>query len=711
MKKYPIDEIELEDGGEHASQEELLTGEVIKGLKPGKGIERNAEVEKNEYIQFPDGVTQKAVGNKHEKGGIDLSIPDGTKVVSDHLTVGASFAKKLQKEFGISVKAGDTYAKAIDKYTTKIGLKKLNEEQEELFRTLKKEMESTKDEGSMRMNREYLSEKISQVEQKKKGLEEQRAQFFNVVFDAQEQSKSAKGVSDEDTFKMGGVSEKNFEQVCKRYGLTKDQGKQILRNGGYVIPNYQDGDEHGDPEKPEFRFTYRTNPYQTEQRVKQSAKPSVGYGNVKSSQDALQQLYNNFPDLVTEIFGGKYIDVDKTGKVTFKGGIDLGKQQQIVLDLQKKMDERMTASASAIFNDESLPQEVRDQAKNWLDTQQFTGEVSKDQPEEIRVRSYDKMLGQFTAGRQLIEVDLFTPEDVKKLKAMGINTAKQVTPEILQTLSEESQKRYEAFKPKLASPNADFFIAEFNPKVEGKKGDEPAPASPPKSNVAEGTEIEDLVKQPAGRNYPRLFFTPDQSVLPPSAMEAHLKGDIRLERIDPVRIGIETQIQEIAEQRNFAAKQIDALPEAQRAAVLANLLASSSSGVDKAATQANMVNADAIQRAELFNIGQSGQEAQFGLNNALDYERRQLTAKAKTEEDLRRYYDFNRKVRLNDFQNQQRLNLMDSLFPSVNLDFMGASVSYDPNDQFALEDRRRLLELQSYMGGLGLPGDMTPPAT
>jgi hypothetical protein len=368
MGSYRIDEIEFEDGGEHASQEELLTGEVIKGLKPSKGIERNAEVEKNEYIQFSDGVTQKAVGKKHEQGGVDLSIPDGTKVVSDHLKIGASFAKKLEKEFGIKVKADDTYAKAIDKYTSKIGLKKLNEEQEDLFKTLKKEMDTPKDEGSMRLNMEYLSGKISQVESKKKGLEEQRAQFFNVVFNTQEKSKGAEGDPDQDTFKMGGVSEKNFEQVCKKYGLTKEQGKQMLRDGGYVVPQYQDGDEHGDgPGDPEFKFTYRSNPYQTEDRVKQSAKPAVGYGNVKSSQDALQQLYNNFPDLVTETFGGKYIDVDKAGQVTFKGGIDLGRQQQIVLDLQEKMNKRMAASASAIFNDESLPQEVRDKAKTgWI---------------------------------------------------------------------------------------------------------------------------------------------------------------------------------------------------------------------------------------------------------------------------------------------------------------------------------------------------------
>ena len=198
---------------------------------------------------------------------------------------------------------------------------------------------------------------------------------------------------------------------------------------------------------------------------------------------------------------------------------------------------------------------------------------------------------------------------------------------------------------------------------------------------------------------PRMFYTPDQSVLPPSPMEAHLKGDIRLERIDPVKIGIENNIQETSKQRNFIASQLQGLPEAQRASVLANLLASGNEAVNQAATNAKMVNAQNQSQAELFNIGQSGQEQVYGLNNALNFEQRQLKARANTEEELRNYYDFNRKVNLNNFQNNQKMNLLGSLYPDYSLDFFGSSINFDPQSPWAVQNNQQKIDMFNYLQG------------
>jgi hypothetical protein len=703
MKRFRIDEIKLVD--ENTPKDtELLTGDIIKGLSPNSGVEPNVETEGEEYIQFPDGVTQKAVGNSHEKGGVKMSIPDGTKVISKFLLLTPAQVKALNKQHDLKLTTEDSYAKAMDKYTAKVGLKKLNQEQEEVFEVLKKEMNNKDvDKQTHLVNLEYLSKKISNLETLKKPLEDLRATFFTTVYDMQEGAKAngkarePKGTKaeDDDLMRKGGMSRKNFEKVCQQFGITPEQGNQMLRSGGLVIPKMVNG---GDPTEPPvnslgaddvpFTYTYGANAYKPQPRVKQSAKGQAGYGAVTETQDALQQLYTNFPDLVQTTFGN-YIEVDKTGAIKFKGGVNLGRQQKIVLDLQTKMNDRMNESAKVILEDPSASAEDKAKAQKWLETETFTGEEQEGWTTEQKVRAYDQKLGQFTAGRQAIAVNLVTEDDLKKLRAQGITTVKQISPDVLATLSPKSRKRYEAFKPKLTE-NADFFINPVAPEVP-----ETPPATPKEEEepAPKDTEIEDIVRVPPMPRGPQLFFSPDQSTLMPTGLEAQLKGNIRLERIDPVRIGIEQNLQEIANQRAFATQQIEGLPEAQKAGVLANLMASANKAANQAATAANVTNAQNIAQAELFNIQQSGNEQLYGLNNALSFEQRQLTAKAKTEEELRNFYDYNRKVNNTNFLNQQKLNLMGTLFPDYSLNFMGNAVDYAPTSEWQIDPNRAKLAL------------------
>lgn len=95
--------------------------------------------------------------------------------MSDKLKLGAKNAKLLREQFGLNnIKASDTCSTvAVEKYAKKIGLKELNEQQQEYFDKLKKE--KTKDERTSELNNEVLSEKINNIEQKKSTLEEVRA--------------------------------------------------------------------------------------------------------------------------------------------------------------------------------------------------------------------------------------------------------------------------------------------------------------------------------------------------------------------------------------------------------------------------------------------------------------------------------------------------------------------------------------------------------
>jgi hypothetical protein len=98
----------------------------------------NVEVEGGEFIQLPDFSTEYAEGPSHEKGGIKTSLPEGTRVYSDHLKPEGSkktFAQ-LAKKYDISSfqkTLDDPFKKQVDKDTATIMLKRNQKKLDNLF--------------------------------------------------------------------------------------------------------------------------------------------------------------------------------------------------------------------------------------------------------------------------------------------------------------------------------------------------------------------------------------------------------------------------------------------------------------------------------------------------------------------------------------------------------------------------------------------------
>ena len=717
-KDFNIEEIELEDDN-RADSSELLTGEIIQGLPAGSPIEPNAELEKNEYIQFPDGVTQKVVGESHEKGGVKMSIPDGTKIVSDHLTLTSAQAKQLKKDFELNVEAGMTYAKAIDKFTKSIGLEKLNQEQEELFDSLEKDMRETQDKATAMVNREYLAKKIKAIEDKKSGLEKQRAEFFNLVFDMQESTKAPEDRAD-DSFKKGGTSMLDFKAVCEKYGISDAQGMQILQLGGYVTPMYEEAGVHGDdpgkggifvnqdqmlPTGANLSDVQKTNLMEYYKKYNPELAKSLNDGTIGWDKVILNR------SLVNEVTQPGFLEKVKVNSQPTDRNTQYLKNAKTFGDLSQErvqgfvlkdyFENNPEINPTGKKFEEITPEEIyklQEDYSNALSKAKGINYLSGVKEQETA----DKMFGNRTSSylRGMVKIP------GKKEGVIDVDRLYALKPEELDKQLEEygiTHKDLEQYK------NAAYKYVQISPDPEVVEKDIPAKEKDKvKTKIAEGTDITDKVIPPnPAPNVPRLFYTPDQSSIPPSPMEAQLMGDIRLERIDPVRIGIETQIQEGANQRNFVANQVANLPESQRAAVLANLLANTQGMINKAATTANVTNAQNQAQAELFNIQQSGQEAVYGLNNRLNYEARQLTGKAKSEEALMNWYERNQAVNINNFQNQQKLNLMDGLYPDASLDFYGASINYDPQNPFMLQDRSKQIEFAQMMQGYLNSGSVT----
>lgn len=166
-----------------------MTGEYLQQQPMEANIQPNAEVEHKEYVQHPDGQVQQVEGRKHESGGERVALEPGTNIISDNLKLGARNAKVLNNEYNLNLKAGDTYATAINKYTKKIGIKDLNDQQEEYFNKLKKDAK-TRNEDASELNNQFLSEKINGIEQKKALLENLRSSFTDHVYSLQQESKT-----------------------------------------------------------------------------------------------------------------------------------------------------------------------------------------------------------------------------------------------------------------------------------------------------------------------------------------------------------------------------------------------------------------------------------------------------------------------------------------------------------------------------------------
>ena len=727
-KEFDIDKIERA-GEENIPK--LMTEAYTKELSPKTGVEPNAEIEKGEYIMYPDGTTQKAIGESHSNGGMMMNLPDGTRVLSNFLKPNTETKKVIKDNFDLKVEKGDTYSKVLDKFLKKIGYDKLIQEQEESFEALRKLLDKkTIDRNTLAVNREFLSKKIFDIETEKQELEESKKQMFELLYNEQEDDKSLKEKNEDDEFKYGGLKRSKFEEVCKRNGMSVEDGLKMLSAKKYElggIKKYQNGtteinsanasdlllsgeitedqyvnamysfygdeynpntDPHLNPERSmanritpasdsfNFKIGYQPNIYSEEERVYQPrAGEAGGYGNITNAEEALNALYQQFPDIVLEVFGG---DVKVEGgklKLTNKN-IKFNKENSKVGELQRKMNDRMNAAADLLISNPNVSEEQKQAAREYKAKQTFyTGDLTLEGiTEEQKVRSTDKMLGQFSSGRFLPKVNLLTPEENLKAKAKGYTTAKQIKndKEFYESLSQDTKNRFNSFGD---FGNADLFVDEYEPVT-------------PKEQPQDEELREDIVVPK--QDFPRMFAYPYQAVRPPMGMQATLFPEVRLSRIDPLRLGYETQLQAISDSRQFTADQLADLNPMQRASALSQMTGAAMLNEARAIRDTNVMNAQNQTQADLFNIGQRDKEGLLEAQNALGYEARTFTALDKTDKNMRDWELYNNKQALAEYEYNRGLNLLDSIFPDYSPNFLGNRIMFDPSAPYSVDNRRDL---------------------
>ena len=698
MAGFNIKDIKVTSKSPEKDLPKILTGEYTKGIPKDSDLEKTAEIEGGEYVKYPEGDIQKAIGPSHEKGGIDMAMPDGTEVISKTTKLTKEDVKILSSKYEIDLSTKDTYATAIDKYTKSIGLKKINDEQEDIIAQLKKQMEKKAvDKDTKSLNTDYLSNKIYDTEAKKAPLEAKRKEFFDLTFKLQEDKKPKKEVPTE-SFKYGGISGDRFKALCEKHGMTEAEGRAMLGEtqsfsvgGTYeeALKNITAGSFEKDKVRQDLNDLYNsgkitalqfsdlsdkvkgidpvtssatTEPSwggltgtELEQTKKEWNNDASAYAAYKlaekklSDPDFKRAYFNKFKEIVNDD-----VNYKTKNKDTYKKDLTSLSEEQAVQELLAF--EKRNAQLKAFGLKEGVDQQIapgQTVNKNALDIISKSNGILK--PEDFS-KGYRGQAG-YIAYDKLVNGD----------RAKGKTYKSSQTGQSDEPLGDISS---------IDNANTDTTLFQRMNVVEAPAA-KVEPAKEP-AKTPEGKVTTDQVGALPKKRYPQMFAHPDQSVLPPSSQTPELLVQNRFQRIDPVRIGIENDLQAINKSEQFAAQQLDALPPSQRAAALAVALGTTQESENKLILGTNIQNANNIIAAEQFNIGQSDKENIAQGNNMLNFEQRTLVGKANTERELRDYLTYNHNTALANFQNDQRLNLMNSLFPDYQIDFMG-NVNYDPS--------------------------------
>ena len=337
----------------------LLTEHYINGISPLAKTEVNANLEDGEYVKFPNGTLAEVLGERHKNGGVDLTLPQYTKVLSntEDLTLNKSEKKMIKDVLDLKVTVKDTYSDVIDKYSKKIGYTKILKEQEDLFKVAEKEVWAIKDESTKKVNREFFSKKLYDLEQQRQELIPQLSTVFDILFKKQEEKKgdevveapqeelqeelqgdilqekealndinnTLRGFSEVDIYEFGGQVLSNVEKLATEHKIDVHKLFKKLTDSGRIKRKrkYNEGGSIND--NPPLRVYYRTTDISDATQHAQE----IGYGGV-STKEELERRINeqrkDFPLIFNKYKKEleKYFD-EKDGQFLLKDGVSLNK--------------------------------------------------------------------------------------------------------------------------------------------------------------------------------------------------------------------------------------------------------------------------------------------------------------------------------------------------------------------------------------------------
>lgn len=637
IPKNIFEQVFFQEGGQKNEIYKSLTGQFEFELPKNSPIV-NAEIEGGEHLKDSNGV-RKALGKSHNEGGMSVHLENGARVISDHLKLGGEFARALKKEYDIDVKASDTYAKALDKYNKKIGLVKKTEEAEKTIKQLDEQKQGTKDEATLALNTEHLMNEIHEASKEIEPLEKKKEEMFNLLYTAQEDSKSKK--ENKDNFMQDGGS---VQSLASKYNISEDKLKEIL-------PQYQDGKGNVysplNPNNPLFvgqtsfdatQDGRISNRYEDPSKFIKQTEVGTGYfGDVVTynSEDVQNQIKKLHPEIYSQYF--------KEGEIKPK---DVKGFQQAI----KSKYEKILTDAEKIY------------PKDSKEIQTLKTNIAKDTfLTDDSVKGLEGKFGNFTSTRPNFALNVLPKDVLLEVKNAGINTASE-----LKKVFPEYHKQFVESK----GLESDFWLGEQSQASL-------TPVNQPTQIIEEITQPLTPVEE-ARRSNTGMLLLPDQTPLSPPSMLAPAKFTPRVYGFEYAQISPEQQLSEISRSQLATQNQLAQLPDAQKAATLASMDANNAQNVSKIISDTNRYNAQAKERTDANQAQVMTQQSAADMSSASQYQQLMGREIEGYEADLQNYYNRLNENQLNNWKTIETINLSNAMNPNVQYTGSGYEVINTP---------------------------------
>lgn len=744
----------MQDGGD-ISMSEIISGSKVTGVNP-EIAQYNAEVEKDEFIQFPDGIVSKVAGKTHKKGGEKMQLEEGTMILSDNIKIGKDFKKSVTDLFDIKIKADTTFAKLHEKLKKKTGVTAAEKAQEEVVKELEKNQQ-VEDENTKRVNEEFLNAKLNETEidlQKKKA---QESFIFEMLFSAQEQRKESgdKDIrveevdEDEEEYKDGGEKPKN--------GTHKKSTRK-----GKKIAIYMDGKWYhfGDSKMQDFR--------QHKDKDRKKAWYARHAKNLKGD-DPRAKAFRKYASITWEDGGEVYQDGGierQTDLISQISDINntlssylITDGQRIVLEndllrLNVELDNLLadkeastqpttttstkkttTSSNNTTQTPSRLTTAVDDTGAPTLKLDFGSGKYTyEDLSEEDRLKSYeeiDKYVTELaeaqgkTYEEALVDV-IITGTSSKKTvstalqKKLGASDSKKANQKLAQ---ERGDLMLRLFKETAEKRGIDTSKIDFNVQINSEVGPDYVRGSSddiykpyqsmgltvdmskiPKERAAAGaqqaTPQEQELFQPPNATAQNLFGLLPQAYIPkPSPL---LIGQLNMPEygtVTPIKVSPEQALRDNNRAAMNAMNIISQNVGSQQGANLANILAKTAEANNQILAQTEAANAQYKYQADLANAQARSQES-AARTQAMDlFGQQTVRALENTQRELQNYYTAVSKDELGRAREMRELNTLRAFAPNYYVDPFTGQINFTNTGQQLYQYKTPLAAQVANVGG------------
>lgn len=643
----------LEKGGE-VKVSELLTNKYITDSS-----NPTVEIESNEYVlNSENGQIAKAVGETHEDGGIKTNLPGGSKVLSDHLTLGNKGAKEISKELDIKAKAKDTYAQVLEKYSNKIGVNKNIKEESKLIEKTEKAM-SLDDNDTKDLNAMFLEKDFKRVQEEKVTLNAEQQEAFDKLYEKQEASKPMEEQSQ--MFQEGGeVDPEQIFQELLAQGMSEEEAIAYMEQ--------MQGQEQTAPQDDRTaQIQALLEQGETPENIVQMLLEQ-GY----SEEEAVQVVQSAMPQMQ---------DGGETGRGTTGG---FYKQLEALSEQLGIAPPKINVNATGKAKDAEWGK-----MQAWLNT---------NAPDVVEKYMRDQPLT--NKGMK----NLFATKK-EELKAAGIDVNRKpesFTPEERRALQSKIQLDGDFLRDAFNDNLSDYRYPETGivGKVATAGRTDGISASLPTEAQLRAPQQKEEVKNPTQpqNNRTAIPMFPTVEGMPPSAMLIPRTDQVTFNRIRPTTITPEVAIASANNQSNFAVEQAYANNPNIAAFAAANLIGTTQQSGNQAINQADMYNAQANDKANLYNAQVGDKEQLMNIELANNYERRLFTSLGNQEADWNRYFTQKSLQNKQNWMDVNNLQLNNAMFPNYQSD--GTNVYFQNPANFNGEQRQNQMELDRFYNAL-----------